>query len=200
MMLEYLTYASLAVIVLLFLASAIRILREYERGVIFTLGRFTGVKGPGLIILIPVVQQMVKADLRVMVQVVPPQDVISGNSRSADRRLGHQGYHHRDQGYRSQRNHGAGDCQAGRGGAVATCEGDQCDGRAAGRREACRGRPNACAGAAGDAVALLRGAARHCRRAVLNRGLSAADRFAWPSTRTPERSNMTWGRCRQASP
>jgi regulator of protease activity HflC (stomatin/prohibitin superfamily) len=58
MMLDYLTYGVLAVVVVLFLSSAIRILREYERGVIFTLGRFTGVKGPGLIILIPVVQQM----------------------------------------------------------------------------------------------------------------------------------------------
>src|SRR5919198_4198302 len=82
MMLEYLTYAALAVLVVIFLSSAIRILREYERGVIFTLGRFTGVKGPGLIILIPVVQQMVKVDLRVMVQVVPPQDVISRDNVS----------------------------------------------------------------------------------------------------------------------
>ena len=57
MMLEYLTYAALALLVIMFLSQAIRILREYERGVIFTLGRFTGVKGPGLIILIPIVQQ-----------------------------------------------------------------------------------------------------------------------------------------------
>src|ERR1700730_13821413 len=76
MMLDYLTYAALALLVIIFLSQAIRILREYERGVVFTLGRFTGVKGPGLIILIPVVQQLVKVDLRVMVQVVPPQDVI----------------------------------------------------------------------------------------------------------------------------
>jgi regulator of protease activity HflC (stomatin/prohibitin superfamily) len=82
MMLDYLTYAAFAVLVFIFLASAIRILREYERGVIFTLGRFTGVKGPGLIILIPVVQQMVKVDLRVMVQVVPTQDVISRDNVS----------------------------------------------------------------------------------------------------------------------
>ena len=82
MMLDYLTYGALAVVVVLFLSSAIRILREYERGVVFTLGRFTGVKGPGLIILIPVVQQMVKVDLRVMVQVVPPQDVISRDNVS----------------------------------------------------------------------------------------------------------------------
>ncbi|WP_354086450.1 slipin family protein [Bradyrhizobium sp. S3.3.6] len=77
MMIEYSIYAVLALIVVMFLTQAIRILREYERGVIFTLGRFTGVRGPGLIILIPVVQQLVKLDLRVMVQVVPPQDVIS---------------------------------------------------------------------------------------------------------------------------
>ena len=82
MMLDYLTYGVLAVVVVLFLSSAIRILREYERGVVFTLGRFTGVKGPGFIILIPVVQQMVKVDLRVMVQVVPPQDVISRDNVS----------------------------------------------------------------------------------------------------------------------
>ncbi len=59
------------------LASAIRILREYERGVIFTLGRFQGIKGPGLILVIPVVQQMVRVDLRTRVFDVPPQDVIS---------------------------------------------------------------------------------------------------------------------------
>jgi len=81
-MLDYLTYAAIALLVIIFLSQAIRILREYERGVIFTLGRFTGVKGPGLIILIPVVQQIVKVDLRVMVQVVPPQDVISRDNVS----------------------------------------------------------------------------------------------------------------------
>ncbi len=84
MMLDYLTYAAFAVLIIIFLASAIRILREYERGVVFTLGRFSGVKGPGLIILIPVVQQMVKVDLRVMVQVVPPQDVISRDNVSVN--------------------------------------------------------------------------------------------------------------------
>jgi regulator of protease activity HflC (stomatin/prohibitin superfamily) len=82
MMLDYLTYAAIALLVIIFLSQAIRILREYERGVVFTLGRFTGVKGPGLIILIPVVQQIVKVDLRVMVQVVPPQDVISRDNVS----------------------------------------------------------------------------------------------------------------------
>ncbi|MFD0614226.1 slipin family protein [Bradyrhizobium sp. GCM10027634] len=81
-MFEYSLYAALALIVILFLTQAVRILREYERGVIFTLGRFTGVKGPGLVILIPVAQQLVKVDLRVMVQVVPPQDVISRDNVS----------------------------------------------------------------------------------------------------------------------
>ena len=84
MMLDYLTYAAFAVLIIIFLASAIRILREYERGVVFTLGRFSGVKGPGLVIIIPVVQQMVKVDLRVMVQVVPPQDVISRDNVSVN--------------------------------------------------------------------------------------------------------------------
>jgi regulator of protease activity HflC (stomatin/prohibitin superfamily) len=59
-----------------------KILNEYERGVIFTFGRFTGVKGPGLIILIPLVQRMVKVDLRVIVLDVPTQDVISRDNVS----------------------------------------------------------------------------------------------------------------------
>ena len=63
--------------VLFVLTSAIRILREYERGVVFTLGRFSGVKGPGLILVIPVIQQMERIDLRTRVFDVPPQDVIS---------------------------------------------------------------------------------------------------------------------------
>jgi len=82
MIFEYSTSLILAILVILFLSQAIRILREYERGVIFTLGRFTGAKGPGLILLIPIVQQMVKVDLRVMVQDVPPQDVISRDNVS----------------------------------------------------------------------------------------------------------------------
>ena len=77
MMFDYLSYLLLVVLVVTFLSAAIRILREYERGIVFTLGRFTGVKGPGLIILIPFAQQMVKVDLRVVVQDVPPQDVIT---------------------------------------------------------------------------------------------------------------------------
>jgi regulator of protease activity HflC (stomatin/prohibitin superfamily) len=62
--------------------ASVRILREYERGVIFTLGRYTGVKGPGLILVIPVVQTMVKVDMRTMVMDVPSQDVISRDNVS----------------------------------------------------------------------------------------------------------------------
>ena len=75
-------YVPILIIVVVFLASAIKILREYERGVVFTLGRFTGVKGPGLIILIPLVQQMVRTDLRTVVLDVPSQDVISRDNVS----------------------------------------------------------------------------------------------------------------------
>ncbi len=66
----------------LFLASAIRILREYERGVVFLLGRFWKVKGPGLIIIIPGIQQMVRVDVRTRVLDVPSQDVISQDNVS----------------------------------------------------------------------------------------------------------------------
>jgi regulator of protease activity HflC (stomatin/prohibitin superfamily) len=65
-----------------FLLSAIRILREYERGVVFLLGRFQGVKGPGLVFILPVVQQMVRVDLRTRVFDVPSQDVISRDNVS----------------------------------------------------------------------------------------------------------------------
>src|ERR1700751_5149381 len=76
------TLIILAVIVLVILYSTIRILREYERGVVFTLGRYTGTKGPGLFLLVPFVQQMVRIDLRVIVDEVPPQDVISRDNVS----------------------------------------------------------------------------------------------------------------------
>ncbi len=66
----------------LLLVSAFKILREYERGVIFMLGRFAGVKGPGLIIVIPFIQQMVRVDLRTVVMDVPTQDVISRDNVS----------------------------------------------------------------------------------------------------------------------
>ena len=65
------------VILLLLVASSLRILREYERAVVFQLGRFWRVKGPGLVILVPGVQQMVRVDLRIVVVDVPSQDVIS---------------------------------------------------------------------------------------------------------------------------
>ena len=65
-----------------FLFSAIKILNEYERGVTFTLGRFTGIKGPGLIIVIPVIQSITRVDLRTVVMDVPPQDVISRDNVS----------------------------------------------------------------------------------------------------------------------
>ena len=78
----YVFYAVLLVLVLAFLASAINILREYERGVVFTLGRFTATKGPGLVLIVPFVQQMVRADLRTLVLDVPGQDVISRDNVS----------------------------------------------------------------------------------------------------------------------
>lgn len=71
-----------AVMVLFFLVQALRIFREYERGVVFTLGRFTSVRGPGLVIIIPVIQQVVRVDLRTVVLDVPPQDVISRDNVS----------------------------------------------------------------------------------------------------------------------
>jgi regulator of protease activity HflC (stomatin/prohibitin superfamily) len=80
--LNYSFFIPLVVLVLAFLWAAIKILREYERGVVFTLGRFTGVKGPGLIVLIPFVQQMVRIDLRTIVLDVPTQDVISRDNVS----------------------------------------------------------------------------------------------------------------------
>ena len=69
-------------IVVMFIVSAVRILREYERGVIFLLGRFWRVKGPGFIIVIPLIQQMVRVDLRTIVMDVPSQDVISRDNVS----------------------------------------------------------------------------------------------------------------------
>jgi regulator of protease activity HflC (stomatin/prohibitin superfamily) len=69
--------AVIVVIVLVILLSSIKVLREYDRGVIFLFGRFQAVKGPGIIILVPVMQQMVRIDLRTIVMDVPPQDVIS---------------------------------------------------------------------------------------------------------------------------
>lgn len=69
-------------LVVVLLASSLRILREYERGVVFMLGRFWKVKGPGLVVIIPGIQQMVRVDLRTMVFDVPSQDVISRDNVS----------------------------------------------------------------------------------------------------------------------
>jgi len=71
-----------ALLLVLLVGWSLRILREYERGVVFQLGRFWMVKGPGLIILIPVIQQMVRVDLRTVVLDVPPQDVITRDNVS----------------------------------------------------------------------------------------------------------------------
>jgi regulator of protease activity HflC (stomatin/prohibitin superfamily) len=81
-MFDYGVYAFIGLFTAILVISAIKILREYERGVVFTLGRFTGVKGPGLIILIPFIQQMVRVDLRTIVLDVPTQDVISRDNVS----------------------------------------------------------------------------------------------------------------------
>jgi regulator of protease activity HflC (stomatin/prohibitin superfamily) len=70
------------VLVIALLINAIKILKEYERGVIFTLGRFTGIRGPGLIFVIPIVQLMTRVDLRTIVLDVPKQDVISRDNVS----------------------------------------------------------------------------------------------------------------------
>ncbi|MCO4756578.1 MAG: slipin family protein [Oceanospirillaceae bacterium] len=75
-------YISMVVLILALLISTFRILREYERGVIFLLGRFYKVKGPGLIIVIPLIQTMVRVDIRTVVMDVPTQDVISRDNVS----------------------------------------------------------------------------------------------------------------------
>jgi len=78
----FITFPFVVVLVLILLFASFRILREYERGVVFLLGRFWKVKGPGLIIVIPGLQQMVRVDLRTVVMDVPPQDVISRDNVS----------------------------------------------------------------------------------------------------------------------
>ena len=72
----------IGILALYILASCIRILKEYERGVVFRLGRMVGVRGPGLIILIPFIEKMVKVSLRTVVMDVPPQDVITQDNVS----------------------------------------------------------------------------------------------------------------------
>jgi regulator of protease activity HflC (stomatin/prohibitin superfamily) len=76
------SFVTLLIILLVVLFSAFRILREYERGVVFMLGRFYKVKGPGLIIIIPGIQKMVRVDLRTVTMDVPSQDVISRDNVS----------------------------------------------------------------------------------------------------------------------
>jgi regulator of protease activity HflC (stomatin/prohibitin superfamily) len=79
---EVATIGIIAALLIVLLSQVFKILQEYERGVIFFLGRFQKVKGPGLIVLIPFVQKMVKVDLRVVVMDVPTQDVISRDNVS----------------------------------------------------------------------------------------------------------------------
>ena len=82
MSIELYIYLGAAVIVFALVIYTLRVLREYERGVIFLLGRFWKVKGPGLIIVVPIIQQMVRVDLRTVVLDVPTQDVISRDNVS----------------------------------------------------------------------------------------------------------------------
>jgi regulator of protease activity HflC (stomatin/prohibitin superfamily) len=77
-----LIFMALVVIGIFLLTSAVKILREYERAVVFTLGRFRGVRGPGLVLLIPFIQEMVRVDLRIQVIEIPSQDVISHDNVS----------------------------------------------------------------------------------------------------------------------
>ncbi|GJG96562.1 slipin family protein [Cupriavidus pauculus] len=76
------SFGGLIFLLVLLVVAAFRVLREYERGVVFMLGRFWRVKGPGLVLIIPAVQQMVRVDLRTVVLDVPPQDVISHDNVS----------------------------------------------------------------------------------------------------------------------
>jgi regulator of protease activity HflC (stomatin/prohibitin superfamily) len=76
------TIATLIILVIMFLSAAIRILNEYERAVIFRLGRLIDMKGPGLIILIPVIDKMVKVSMRTVTMDVPPQDIITQDNVS----------------------------------------------------------------------------------------------------------------------
>lgn len=75
-------YGIIVVVLIIFIFSFIHVLREYERAVVFTLGRFSGVKGPGLIIIVPFIQQMVRIQLRTIVMPIPEQDIISRDNVS----------------------------------------------------------------------------------------------------------------------
>jgi regulator of protease activity HflC (stomatin/prohibitin superfamily) len=76
------TFSTLLIILVLILLSAVKILREYERGVVFRLGRLVGSRGPGIFLLIPIVDRMIKVSLRTVVMDVPPQDVITRDNVS----------------------------------------------------------------------------------------------------------------------
>ncbi|WP_299013343.1 slipin family protein [uncultured Photobacterium sp.] len=76
------SFATIIVLVLVLIISMFKVLREYERGVVFLLGRFYQVKGPGLIIIVPIIQQMVRVDLRTIVLDVPTQDLITRDNVS----------------------------------------------------------------------------------------------------------------------
>lgn len=78
----FIAYAVGILIVIVFLFNFFHIFREYERAVVFTLGRFWKIKGPGLIIIVPIIQQIVRVDLRTVVMDIPPQDVISRDNVS----------------------------------------------------------------------------------------------------------------------
>ena len=82
MILDAFTFIVPLVVLIIVLVSMLKILREYERGVVFMLGRFWSVKGPGLIIIIPILQEMIRVDLRTIVLDVPTQDVISRDNVS----------------------------------------------------------------------------------------------------------------------
>jgi regulator of protease activity HflC (stomatin/prohibitin superfamily) len=75
-------FGTIVILLVLFLMSAVRVLREYERGVVFRLGRLIGSKGPGLILLIPMLDRMVKVSLRIVAMDVPPQDIITKDNVS----------------------------------------------------------------------------------------------------------------------
>jgi hypothetical protein len=83
----YTIIPSILIVIFVLITASVKILREYERAVVFTLGRFQKVKGPGLVLLIPFVQEMVRVDLRIQVIEIPTQDVIS-RSRDAPEDLG----------------------------------------------------------------------------------------------------------------
>src|SRR5438477_7170899 len=78
----YMIYITAIILLLVFLFNSFYVLREYERAVVFTLGRFWKVKGPGLIIIVPFIQQLVKVELRTIVMDIPAQDVISRDNVS----------------------------------------------------------------------------------------------------------------------